>query len=368
MTASVGQCPTCERLPETPGAGWRLYLWPPLGHTEGKLAKRLDALGAAREHGPDGRAFVVALDELAGGVAALAGDLSFEEQQDTRVLALPPGAEPGFADYPRVTSLFRMVRREQGAPLTRTLAEGRIAVSFVPLVAADDASDVVAHRARLTFPAFDDPETDPFQLAEDAAMLFQLDRAARIACIRRAASERLDRPVFVEFNPASIYDPEYCLRTTVAEVERVGLHPDDIVFTLAPAGSQRDVGHLRTILHYYRERGFRVALGGLGSERGTAELLQHLRPDYVWLAHDMTAGVGHDPFRAVIARKLLEMAHRLRIGTVAVGALDDADREWLYEHGVSALARPEGSTSAEVPAGLALAGGAEAAAPSRGGE
>lgn len=357
MTATGGQCPTCEQVPKRPGEGWSLYLWPPLGHTEGKLAKRLNAMDIPRERGPDGRAFAVALDRVrdGGGMDALGADLSVKEQDDTTVLAVPPGTEPGFADYPRVTSLFRLMRREHAASMTRTLTDGRIGVSFVPIAAADDASEVVAHRADLRFPDLAETIDDPFTLAGDAALLSQLDRASRVACIRETANQGLDRPVFVEFHPASIYDPVSCLRTTVAEVERSGLYPDDVIFTLSRAGSQRDVSHLRNILSYYKDRGFRVALGELGAERGALELVQHLRPEYVWLAHDVTVGVSHDPFRAVIARKLLEMAHRLRIDTVAGGGLADADRAWLYEHGVSALAMPEHATAPTIPEGLALA-------------
>ncbi|WP_176758682.1 EAL domain-containing protein [Limimonas halophila] len=343
-------------MPGIPGPGWTLYIWPPLGHTGGKLTRRLDALRVPRAQGADGRAVVVGMDDLlrAGGLEALAADLSAEEQQDSSVLGVRGTDAPGFADYPRVTSLFRLMRLEQSETLAQTLTAGRIGASFTPITAADDASEVVAYRANLHFPDLEIASGDVFTLATDGGLLFQLDRVCRVACIREAANQGLDRPVFVQFHPSSIYDPVYCLRTTVSEVERTGLAAEDVVFTLSRAGSHRDIGHLQTILGYYKDRGFQVALGELGAERGALELLQHLRPEYVWLSHDVTAGVSQDPFRAVIARKLLEMAHRLRIETVAIGSLGDTDREWLYEHGVSALAMPERATQPGIPEGLAL--------------
>lgn len=356
MTATARPCPNCEVVPGIPQSGWTLYIWPPLGHTSTKLAKRLDGLGVSRDSGPDGRALVVAMGDLvaAGGLEVLAETLSTKEMHDSTVVAERGPDTPGFADFPRVTSIFKLMRLEQSQALAHALAAGRIGACFTPIAAADDPADVVAYRANLHFPDLDRSPDAVFTLANDAGLLFQLDRVCRVACIREAENQSLDRPVFVEFHPSSIYDPVYCLRTTVAEVERTALAAEDVVFTLSRAGNQWDIGHLQRILSYYRNRGFQVALGDMGAERGALELLQQLRPEYVWLSHDVTAGVTQDPYRAVIARKLLEMAHRLRIETVAISSLSDGDREWLYEHGVSTLAMPEQTTQPGIPEGLAL--------------
>jgi len=363
MTAtSQGDCPRCARLPELPQAGWTLYVWPPLGHTRAKLLRYLADARVPYAEGADERALVVTVDDLAaaGGVATLTGALSPEEQADARVLPMPAARAPGLSDYPRVLSLFRLRRRMEGAPLANVLADGGIGVVFEPVAAADDPGDVIAHRARLTFPDLSVEQTaEVFELAEDAGLLFQLDRACRVACIRAARARGLDTPLFAAFHPSSIYDPEYCLRTTVAEVERTGLDPEDVIFTLIPSGHGRDVPHLQNILSYYRQRDFRVALGEIGGGHGVLDLVKDLRPDYVWLSRDVTENVTADPFRAVIARKLLEMAHRLGIGTVAVGGLPAADREWLYEHGITAISQPERASEVVVPEGLDAAAGAD---------
>ena len=353
-------CARCERLPEAPSEDWTLYIWPPQGHSGGKLERHLTAAGIALARAEDGRALKLQLsdDGTRAAIAGLAEPLSVEELKDTRVLAMVGARAPDFADYPRVTSLERTINFLRSGPLLDILREESFTVAYAPIVYADDHDDVLAHEARLNFPAMDAGPAEVFELAEKADLLHQLDRAARVACIERAPDGGIDTPIFVEFQPTAIYDPVYCLRTTVAAAQRVGVAPENIVFTLSHPNRGYDIQHLRNILSFYRQRGFRVALGQLGSGIGSLELLQHLRPEFAWLSAELVAGIDGDPYRGVIARKLLEMAHRLRIETIAEGGLSRADHAWLYEHGVSYLALGD-ATATAAKAAAAKAAAAE---------
>jgi EAL domain-containing protein (putative c-di-GMP-specific phosphodiesterase class I) len=338
-TTSGGGCARCERLPARPGSPITLYLWPPLGHSAGKIRKRLQTAGVPFELAADGEGMIlqVADDATRRTLIGLEETLSAEERRAARALAIAPGAEPAFGDYPRVNALDTFINYLRAGPLIDTLAEDAFEVGFAPIVFADDATDIMAHGARLRFPRIPEAPDAVFELARRADLLHQLDRSARIACIQAAPAQGIDTPVFVEFQPAAIYDPVYCLRTTVEAAKRVGLPPENIVFTLNHPQGGYDVDHLRNILSYYREQGYEVALGRLGSGVGALELLQHLRPQYAWLAPQLIQGVAGDPYRGVIARKLLEMAHRLRIETIAHAEPASAEANWLYEHGVNYL-------------------------------
>ena len=340
-------CARCERLPARPDDPATLYLWPPLGHSAGKIRKQLEADGVAFDTAPDGDGMILQVGDDAArrSLLKLEETLSPEERRAARTLTLAPGATPAFADYPRVNALDTHLNYLRAGPLLETLADDAFEVGFAPIVFADDHSDVMAHGARLRFPRMDHQDADAvFDLARRADLLHQLDRSARVACIEAAPAQNIDTPVFVEFQPAAIYDPVYCLRTTLDAAKRVGLPPENIVFTLNHPKGGYDIGHLQNILGYYREQGYEVALGRLGSGVGALELLQHLRPQYAWLAPSLIAGVANDPYRGVIARKLLEMAHRLRIETIAYADPVSADANWLYEHGLNYLAGLAGST------------------------
>ena len=344
-SSTASGCARCERLPARPDSPMTLYLWPPLGHSAGKIRKQLEAAGVAFQPAADGVGMVLEVADAPArdALIALEDALSVEERRAARALALTPGAQPQFADYPRVNGLDTYINYLRAGPLIDTLADNAFEVGFAPIVFADDHSDVMAHGAQIKFPRMCEAADAVFDLARRADLLHQLDRSARIACIEATPAQQIDTPVFVEFQPAAIYDPVYCLRTTVDAANRVGLPPENIVFTLNHPQGGYDVNHLKNILSYYREQGYEVALGRLGSGVGALELLQHLRPEYAWLAPQLIQGVAGDPYRGVIARKLLEMAHRLRIQTIAYADPTSAEANWLYEHGVNYLASATGA-------------------------
>jgi EAL domain-containing protein (putative c-di-GMP-specific phosphodiesterase class I) len=333
-------CARCERLPARPEDPLTLYLWPPLGHSAGKVRQQFKTAGVAFETAADGEGMILQIDDDAKrqALVALEQTLSTEERRAARALVLARGAEPSFDDYPRVTALDTVLNYLRTGPLIDTLAQDAFEVGFAPILFADDHTDVLAHAARIGFPRIGEAADTVFDLARRADLLHQLDRSARIACIEATPTQKVDTPVFIDFQPAAIYDPVYCLRTTVEAARRVGLPPENIVFTLNHPDGGYDAQHLKNILSYYREQGYAVALGRLGGGLGALELLQHLRPEYAWLAPQLAAGVAGDPYRGVIARKLLEMAHRLRIETVASADPESDDGHWLYERGVNYLA------------------------------
>ena len=142
-----------------------------------------------------------------------------------------------------------------------------------------------------------------FEAACRAGLLFNLDGAARIKAVEQATG--LESNIFINFNPASIYDPKYCLRSTMGAIERSDLSPDRVIFEVTQSEEIKDYRHLRSILDFYRKSGFRVALDDLGSG------CDSLRPDFVKLDTGPIWDVDRDPYKATIARKLLELAKDL---------------------------------------------------------
>lgn len=65
--------------------------------------------------------------------------------------------------------------------------------------------------------------------------------------------------------------PTYCLRSTMGAIERSDPSPERIIFEVTE--SEKDDGHLRNILGFYRRNGFRIALDGLGAGYASLNLL-----------------------------------------------------------------------------------------------
>lgn len=178
---------------------------------------------------------------------------------------------------------------------------------------------------------------DALSTARAAEILPNLDLAARRSAISSAARFGITAKLFINFAPTAIYDPRSCLRTTVGLLDELGFAHEDIVFEVIESEHVADFDHLRSILDYYREAGFRVALDDLGAGYASLGMLSELRPDYVKLDMMLTRNVDRDAYKALIAGKLLETAKGLGLLVVAEGVETPGEAAWLTAQGADFL-------------------------------
>ncbi len=221
------------------------------------------------------------------------------------------------------------------------MREGRLTTHFQPIVeAGDPGGKVFAYECLLRGLDTAGDLVSPgamFEVAEASGLLFNLDRDARIAAIRRAAEHGIESNIFINFNPTSIYDPAYCLRSTMKEFEKTTLRPEQVIFEITEGHRVKDIRHLLNIVDFYRDAGFRIALDDLGAGYSSLSLLNNLRPDFVKLDIDLVRDVGADPYKARVAAKILEMANSLDVAVVAEGVESEEEWRWLDEHGADYL-------------------------------
>lgn len=177
-----------------------------------------------------------------------------------------------------------------------------------------------------------------FAAARETDLLFRLDLAARKSALETAARLGPHRGVvFVNFDPASIYDPQYCLKETSAFAHALGLTPEGIVFEVTEGSEVRSLDHLRDILAVYRRARFRVALDDVGAGFSGLNALRALQPDLIKLDTELIRGVDADPFRQAIVRHLIGLGHELGIEVLAEGIESEGERRWLVAAGVDYL-------------------------------
>ena len=334
-------CTRCEALPAvtTVTPQGTLYLAPPLHHTAMTIRTALRESGLHPEEPGPGLLAVrpetpALLERL---LHALAHRLSAIEQRDTKCLLLRDSdGPPSIQQLMQMETLAGLVARFNGRWLIELLREERLISHFQPIVPANAPHQVFAYemllrgideQGELVFPG------RIFSVARAADLLFQVDRAARISAIRQAHRHSVEAHLFINFVPTAIYDPEFCLRSTVHEIEQAGISAERVVFEVVESEQVHDVAHLGRIMHFYRERGFRLALDDVGAGYSSLTLLPELRPDFIKLDMGLVRGVDHDPYRATIAQKLLELAHSLGVRTVAEGVETRGEYDWLVEHG-----------------------------------
>lgn len=314
-----------------------LHCWFPTTHVAGKARALLQQLGVAHVNRDDlGTTIMLPESEAVPVFSGLREQLSSVEREDTRALLTASGVAAGTPDLARVEPLARLLSRAENGWLLALLRERRLASHLQPIVYADRPDVVYAHEALLRGVASDGTLIPPMRLfdaARSTGVMFQLDLAARRSAIAAAVSNSLTSALFINFAPTAIYDPRACLRSTVAAIDDGGIRREDVVFEIVETERAHDVDHLRRILDFYRDAGFRIALDDVGAGYSSLNLIHLLRPDVLKLDMELVRDVDTDPYKGRIVANLLNVANSLDIEPLAEGVETAGELEWLRAHG-----------------------------------
>lgn len=331
-------CPDCEKIKTLIHADNRLLLSTPTVRTREKLA------GLAARRGlemvpvedPDCLDIRLPVEHMGSFVTEANGLLSQEEMDHTRALLMDAARVPSLSDWMGTRTLRWLVAAVKGQWLVAMLERDRLFSMLQPICRPDGSvfgyeallrgreenGDIVSAGALLS-------------VATETQLLFTVDLVARREAIRAMAVRRApDARLFVNFNPSSIYDPSYCLRTTHSFVQEMGLTPANIVFEVTETAEVKDQAHLRGILAFYRQAGFRVALDDIGAGFSGLNMLQELRPDYVKIDMALIRNVDADPYKQSIVRHLVGIARETGCQVVAEGIETPAELAWVRAAGV----------------------------------
>lgn len=326
-------------MPPSLAESGTLYLGLPLAHTRANVCTGLDVAGIKYTvHGDELISLDVTPDILQHFAKQVCRRLSSVELNGSKSLLMAQGAQPALADLMRMDSLASFVSRIEGRWLVELLAEGRLATYFQPIVDAHDPEHVFAYEclSRGVQPSGELIYPDRlYGTARATGLLYHLDRAARLKAIESSVANKIITKVFINFNPLSIYDPAFCLRSAVEAIEESPLSRDQFVFEVVESDHLEDEHHLRRILDFYRQSGFQVALDDVGAGYSSLNLLSKLKPDYVKLDMELIRDADHDPYKAQIAAKVLEMARGVNVRTIAEGVETEAEWRWLRDHGAN---------------------------------
>lgn len=340
--SSEKTCDRCEN-PKSPCNvdAKSLHLWLPVEHAFVKARQALQRLGAELDASEKELHMRVDLDagtDLETALGEVSDALTDQEARDARAIEVSSEASLSPSDFPRIASLADLSMRARSEWLAEMLADERVTHWFQPIVRCDDPARIHAHEALLRGVDTDGELVSPGEmlpLARASELLFTLDLISRRSAIRNASAHAIESDLFINFSPAAIYDPAFCLRTTVKEIERAGLDPSRVTFEVVESEQATDKDHLRNILDYYRRAGFKVALDDVGAGYSSLNMLHELRPDVVKLDMEMTRGIDSEDYKGVVVAKLLEIARDLGIATVAEGVETRAELSWLAAHGAT---------------------------------
>lgn len=221
---------------------------------------------------------------------------------------------------------------QQASWVDAIIDESRIRTHYQPIVqVTPQTTTILGHELLSRGVNEEGGLVSPFQLFEAARArhkLFALDRVCRMQAVKNAAG-LTDQLIFINFIPTAIYVPEHCLATTFALIQEIGVQPEQVVFEVVESDEVDDIEHLKNILHYYRDHGFKYALDDVGTGANDLKKLASLEPHFVKLAREYVDGVRDDPAKQQVARSVLQIAHQLHSQPLAEGVEHQEDLAYL---------------------------------------
>lgn len=193
-----------------------------------------------------------------------------------------------------------------------------ISMAFQPIVDVDTQA-VYAYEALVRGPngepagwVFDRVATDD---------LYAFDQACRVRATECASRLGLERHLSINFPPNAVYQPERCIRTTLAAAKRTGF----------PVG---DNDHLRSIIESYQRQGFTTAIDDFGSGYAGLSLLSDFQPDPVKLDMHLVRDIDRDRAKKAIVGGLIATCKALDIDLIAEGVETLDEARTLREMGI----------------------------------
>ena len=240
-----------------------------------------------------------------------------------------------FSLFKKAKSLDYYLTLYNSMDLKWILENESIQIFFQPIVSVK-TNEIVAYECLARGKKADGslmPPKDMFETAIKAEMIFNLDRQCRMQALKQAKNKNLDKVIFINFNPASIYDPELCLSDTIKVAKELNYDYQKVVFEVVESSKIDKIDHLKSILDYYTEMGFKVALDDVGSGYSSLKMLASLKPNVIKIDMDLIRDIHNDSTKRAIVSSLINLAHDIGATTLAEGIEKQEEFEIIKELG-----------------------------------
>lgn len=350
-------CYVCDIVSRfSPGTSATMHFNTFFGYLVTQVSQILQDYGYTVDRGE--MMFSVTTDNVPEVIQRLYEDDRFseDEKSNINVLVLREGESPDMETMQFMKPLQQWFQIVSASDLVSVIDEHNVLVQFQPIISLNDRA-VYGYECLSRGIAQDGsiiPPADLFGQAKDLKLLFNLDRVVRENALQSACDKNVPGYIFINFLPNAIYDPEYCLRTTMEKARQVGIPRDRIVFEIVESESFEDIEHLKRILTYYQSQGVRTALDDIGSGYSSLNTLATLRPDIMKLDLHLIRGIDADSLKQSIFAGLQRISRDNGIILLAEGVETEEELMFLRSSGVDLVqgyyfSKPENEPTYQLP-------------------
>lgn len=329
----------CQQLPDIPsGAGKIMFTFPDEMFRE-NFVTVLEELDHIAEQADE--LLTVVSDDVSRLIRQLCGHQCFSELEMASINAviLQPEEQISFSLLNRLKPLNRWGGLLAASDLLHVLNNRALQIVFQPLVDVLKG-EIYGYECLMRGLRADGSIIGPETLleqAKNADLLFNLDRLSREMALHQAVESQLQGRISINFLPSAIYNPEMCLRDTVAWAQELNIDPARIMFEVVETENIKDFGHLKSILDFYREKGFKTALDDVGSGYAGLNMLAELMPDLIKIDRTLVQNIQQLPIKQSIVEALVNISKTNNIEVLAECVETEAERDYLMSQGISKM-------------------------------
>ncbi len=329
----------CHQLPDIPsGTGKIMFTFP-----EEIFREKFIAVLEELDHAPEqvDELLTVATADTAQLIRQLCAYQYFSELEINSINAviLQPGEQISFSLLNKLKSLHHWGGLLAAHDLVYVLNNRTLQIVFQPLVDVLKG-EIYGYECLMRGLRQDGSIIGPellLEQAKNANLLFNLDRLAREMALHQTVTMQLRGRISINFLPTAIYNPEMCLRDTVSWAQELGIDPARIMFEVVETENIKDFGHLKSILDFYRNKGFKTALDDVGSGYAGLNLLAELLPDLIKIDRSLVQNIQQLPVKQSIVSALVNISKANNIDVLAEGVETEAERDYLMAQGISKM-------------------------------
>jgi EAL domain-containing protein (putative c-di-GMP-specific phosphodiesterase class I) len=204
--------------------------------------------------------------------------------------------------------------------------------AFQPIIDVDN-QDVFAYEALVRGTQGEGAHTILNRVNEHNRYSF--DQRCRVKAVKLAARLKLQTRLSINFMPNAVYEPENCIRTTLAAAKTYNFDTSKLIFELVETEALTDADHLVSIISAYREMGFQVALDDFGAGYSRMNVVIASPPNLIKLDMTLLRGIERNNNQQAVVNGILVMSDQLGTRVIAEGVETVEEYRWLRQRGIS---------------------------------
>jgi EAL domain-containing protein (putative c-di-GMP-specific phosphodiesterase class I)/GGDEF domain-containing protein len=193
-----------------------------------------------------------------------------------------------------------------------------------------------------------------FELAEEADLVFELDRKCRRRALASSAGLPEPSKLFINVFPSAMYDPEFRGAALVRLVESHGLRPERVVLEITENSAIENYDLFAEALADLTRLGFAIAIDDVGAGYSGLEKIARLNPRYLKFDRELIRNIDSSYIRREMTHALKAFADRIGSTIIAEGIEREGELLTLLELGIEygqgfLLGRPSATITPPTP-------------------